>query len=183
MNRMSDPHRRRSRPRGAPPAVPAAILEAAILAAILAAAVLAAVGLSSGAAAQSFGPDAETPSAPRNDERVVRAEDWREISRGRTVYWRENGAFSGREYYAPNGRDVTFIAPDGTCLEGVWGPKRNGAPGELCFRYSGPNYEGTHCDLHLRRGETLFARRPSGRETFVIKMTDETLSCGPSPTS
>lgn len=114
---------------------------------------------------------------PGPGERIVSAAEWRRATRGRTLSWREFGAFSGREYYNPNGDTVVFIDTRGRCYTGRWGPDPSGAPGMLCFEYRGPDYEGRHCDLHLARGDQLLARRRSGRDTVVIEMTDEVLSC------
>jgi|OM-RGC.v1.023555888 hypothetical protein len=89
------------------------------------------------AAAPLVADEAGTPIPP---------EEWRAMTRGKTVWYALDGAHWGREYFHPDSDVATFLGRDGQCLSAPWAH----VDGVYCFAYGG-----LHCFRHLRRGEEI----------------------------
>jgi hypothetical protein len=111
----------------------------------------------------------------RDGDSVILIEEWRAMTRGKTVYYSLNGQHWGREYFHPEGDRATFIAANGECSTAPWVY----AEGVYCFSYTGMD-----CFRHVRRGEALLAVPLSQGEAQTIdRIVTEPLSCQPPLTS
>ncbi len=74
------------------------------------------------AAAPLVADEAGTPIPP---------EEWRAMTRGKTVWYALDGAHWGREYFHPDSDVATFLGRDGQCLSAPWAH----VDGVYCFAH------------------------------------------------
>lgn len=97
-------------------------------------------------------------------------EEWRAMTRGKTVWYALDGAHWGREYFHPDRDVATFLGRDGQCLTAPWAY----VDGVYCFAYGG-----LHCFRHLRRdGEIVVVPvEGDGAEQTVERIDRTPVSC------
>ncbi len=110
------------------------------------------------------------PWAALGGDGVIGDREWRTLTEGKTVYYQKDGKPLGREYYTPGQNFLTFEAPDGHCIDGVWAF----ADGQFCFWY-GDSFQ---CYAHIRRNGKIFTLSDtSNSEQQVERIVDEPLTC------
>lgn len=98
--------------------------------------------------------------------------EWRKLTDGKTVHYKQNGRITGREYY-PRGEYFSIYedAASGVCYEGPWAFTE----GRFCFLYA-DNFQ---CFSHTRRGGKIISTSDvSGREQIIDQIqSGDQLSC------
>jgi hypothetical protein len=108
---------------------------------------------------------------PAPGDAPVSLEEWRDLTRGRTVWYMIDGALWGREYYHPDRDTATFVTAAGECVTAPWVY----ANGLYCF-----SYVGLQCFRHFRRdGALMVAPLGGGGAQVVGRIDDAPLSCEP----
>ena len=102
--------------------------------------------------------------------------EWRELVRGKTLIYREDGVFEGLERYAPAGNRVEWQYPNGDCTIGTWEVVEE----MFCFNWERLDVQ---CYRHLRVGERVIVvgteLSPSpGEVTEVTEIKELPISCG-----
>lgn len=98
--------------------------------------------------------------------------EWRKLTNGNTVQYKQNGQITGREYYPPGEYFSIFEdAASGVCYEGPWAF----TDGRFCFLYA-DNFQ---CFSHTRRGEEIVSKSDvSGREQIIDQIqSGDQLGC------
>lgn len=116
-------------------------------------------------------------AAPAFAEPVEFSEgQWRALVQGKTLIYRDNGAFSGLERYAPAGNRVEWQFPNGECTVGTW----EVVGGAFCFTWELLDLQ---CYRHLKDGNRVIvvgteASPSPGEITEVSEITDLSITCG-----
>ena len=102
--------------------------------------------------------------------------EWRDLVRGQTLIYREDGVFAGLERYAPAGNRVEWQFPNGECTLGTW--EKVGEA--FCFTWEHLDLQ---CYTHFKDGDRVLVvgteLSPSpGEITEVSEITDLPISCG-----
>lgn len=112
------------------------------------------------------------PLAP--NEIPIPPTEWRALSDGKTLYYREWGRFTGRERYYAGTDEVAFKrTEDQRCVRGVYGYVTS-PRGEGLYCY---DWDERVCFQHFRRDGQIYARRANGSEALIFKITPEPLTC------
>lgn len=134
---------------------------------------------------------ASLPASAQNASligRVLEAADiepevWQQMTAGRTVTYKLNGALFGTEHYHPNSNRAAFQHADGTCLDGTW----DFAQGVFCFYWEG---QLPACFYHRQdqQGILVIAADQDGGYDFgniqaVSEITDQPIVCQPEGSS
>lgn len=106
--------------------------------------------------------------------------EWREITRGQTVYYQIEGQLHGREYYWPGSDHVTFQHSSGACADARWSYDS----GVYCFHFDRP-----HCFRHVRRDSRIVIvpvepdEDGTLTEQTVVRIVSTPFTCEPGATS
>jgi len=107
----------------------------------------------------------------QDGDEIILIDEWRAMTRGRTVYYSLDGVHWGKEYFHPEGDRATFLASSGDCVTAPWVY----ADGVYCFSYTGMD-----CFRHVRRdGQLLAIPLSEGQAQIIERITVEPLSCEP----
>ena len=138
----------------------------ALRAAALATAALAAAGTALAGAVPE-------PTRLLQEGRDVPLDEWRAMTAGRTVWYRVDGEFWGRERYDREGDGVTFQFRDGECFDGSW---RRTEDRWYCFDFG---FARPHCFRHLELDGEFWALGVEGGVQKIERIDDAPLACGP----
>ncbi len=118
-----------------------------------------------------FHAQAAEERALRPGDELIPLDQWRALTRGKTVWYSLDGAHWGREYYHPDRDVATFITRDGDCVTAPWVHAR----GLFCF-----SYQGLECFRHFRRDSRIMVAPLSGGALQQVERIDAApLSCDP----
>lgn len=134
--------------------------------------------LGGGAAARAGTPETGLAETLRTEGRDLSLAEWRALTRGRTVWYRIDGALWGRESYREDGR-VIFQFPDGECLDAEWSYR---APW-FCFDFGQALGGSPHCFRHIELDDQLYALGRSGAPQAIDRIDDAAVACGLNPSS
>ncbi|WP_118132546.1 hypothetical protein [Oceanicella sp. SM1341] len=131
------------------------------------------------AALALFGATLVPPLAASAQDTPIPESEWRDLTRGKTVYYYIDGTYFGREYYWPGQDMVTFQHASGVCANARW----TYSSGEYCFFFDRP-----HCFAHVRRdGEIIIipqsAEAGGEQEQLVQSISPTSFTCTPGLTS
>lgn len=119
-------------------------------------------------AAQSA--SAQTP------ETIVKPEEFRSISEGKTLYFYQFGEFYGVEKYFENGQSIWKPA-NGTCESGRWHAEGD----QICFEYEDNPIKSCWNILHSERGYTARINdNPAYYDLHLGEVNDDDIIC-PAP--
>ncbi|WP_300038225.1 hypothetical protein [uncultured Roseobacter sp.] len=103
----------------------------------------------------------------------MNAEAFDDYTRGKTLFYGENGATYGAEVYMDN-RRVRWSFLDGECKEGVWYEEA----GQICFVYE--DNPDPQCWTFRQNGQGLiasFRNMPGGTELYEATDLNEEMIC------
>lgn len=109
-------------------------------------------------------------------ETIVKPEEFRAISEGKTLYFYQFGEFYGVEQYFQDGKSIWKPA-GGTCESGRWHSEGN----QICFQYEDNPIKSCWNILHSDRGYSArIDGNPAIYDLQLGKITNDDIEC-PAP--